>query len=152
VSIDSESQAKTRALKILGSRELSGREMEKRLIEKGESAEVAQETVEWLVEIGYINDEKYAGQIVRHYAAKGYGIHRMKDELYKRGIPRELWDDALEEMPDMNDAAVEFLEKKLRGSREPDDIRRASDALGRRGFGYDDINSAVRRYMENVDG
>jgi len=138
-------------MQILSKRDISAREMEKRLIEKGESSETARETVEWLVEIGYIDDSKYAAQIVRHYTAKGYGIHRVKDELYRRGISREIWDEALSELSGTDDAAVAFLEKKLKGSRDKDDLRRASDALCRRGFSYEEAKTAINKYLEAVE-
>ena len=141
---------KKRALKILGHRSFSEKEMLKRLVNKGESQENSEETVRWLVELGYINDTDYATLIVRHYSLKGYGVSRIRDELYKRGIPRDLWDDKLAELDDaeMGDSALEFLSKKLRGSEDKDDLRRASDALVRRGFSYDDARAAVNRYLE----
>ena len=141
---------KKRALKILGSRNFSEKEMYKRLVGKGEADEAAAEAVRWLVELGYINDSNYAALIVRHYAAKGYGEARVRDELYKRGIPRELWDECLSELDseETGDAALEFLKKKLRGSDDKDDLRRASDALVRRGFNYNDARAAIHRYLE----
>jgi len=143
---------KKRALKILGSRNFSEAGMIKRLTEKGESREDAEEAVKWLVELGYINDSDYATLIVRHYAAKSYGEARIRDELYKRGIPRDLWDEKLAEL-DVNetvDTAFEFLSKKLRGSTEKDDLRKASDALVRRGFGYDEAKAAINRYLDKM--
>ena len=144
---------KKRALRILGSRSFSEQEMEKRLTGKGESPEDAQETVRWLVELGYINDDEYATQIVRHYAGKGYGVSRIRDELYKRGIPRELWDEKLSRIDEseMSDVALELLNKKLRGSREKDDLRRALDMLVRRGFSYDDAKTAVNKYLVSAE-
>jgi len=144
---------KKRALKILGSRTYSEKEMLKRLTDKGEAQEDAEETVKWLVGLGYINDPDYATLIVRHYSGKGYGLSRIKDELYKRGIPRDLWDEKLAGLDDieMDDSALEFLKKKLRGSDDKDDLRRASAALVRRGYSYDDAKSAVNRYLEFIN-
>ena len=141
---------KKRALKILGSRNFSEQEMLKRLTSKGETEENSAEAVRWLVELGYINDSDYATLIVRHYSAKGYGVARVRDELFKRGIPRDLWDEKLAEISgdEMDDAALEFLKKKLRGSEDKDDLRRATDALVRRGFSFDDARAAVNRYLE----
>ena len=143
-------KTKNRALRILGSRSFSEKEMTKRLTEKGETRENAEETVRWLVELGYINDFDYATLIVRHYSGKGFGIARIKDELYKRGIPRDLWDEKLAELDEeeMTDTALEFLKKKLRGSDDKDDLRRASAALVRRGYSYDETKSALGRYLE----
>jgi len=151
--MDNLESTKKRALRILGSRNFSEQEMCKRLISKGEKPEDAEETVRWLVELGYINDSDYAVLIVDHYSAKGYGIARVRDELFKRGIPRDLWDEKLAGLdePGMNDAVFEFLQKKLRGSTDKDDLRRASDALVRRGFSYDDAKAAVSKYVELIE-
>ena len=143
--------AKEKALRILGSRNLSAGEVEKRLISRGESPESAKETVEWLESFGAVNDPEYASMIVRHYSVKGYGLARIKEELYRRGIKREMWDDALSGIDGMEDAALTFLEKKLRGSSDKDEMRRAAGALCRRGFSYAEANEAMGRYLKNLD-
>jgi len=149
--MDSLEATKKRALKILGNRSFSEQEMARRLVEKGESQENAEEVAAWLVELGYINDSDYASAIVRHYSGRGYGESRIRDELYKRGIPREMWEDVLAELDadGVSDAALEFVGKKLRGSDDKDDLRRVTDALVRRGFSYSDARSVVNAYLED---
>ena len=149
--MDNLENTKKRALKILGNRRFSEKELYDRLTSKGESQENSEETVAWLVSLGYINDETYALQIVEHYSYKGYGLARVRDELYKRGIPRDMWDSVLTAIDNdgASDAAVAFLSKKLRGSLEQNDIRKARDALVRRGFSYDDAKLAVTKYLES---
>ena len=144
------SSSKTRALKILASRDLSTNYMRQRLMQKGVSPETAQQTVQWLLEIGYLNDSEHASNIVKHYSAKGYGIARIKDELFKRGIVREMWDEALESASDMIEAAYNYAALKLNGSRDEDDLRKVSNALYRRGFTYDESREAMRRYLEET--
>ena len=144
------SSSKARALRILGSRSLSAFDLERRLMSKGESAETAKATVEWLTENGLINDSEYAASIVSHYLAKGYGPARVKDELYRRGIPREISEGAMSGLDtgDSDNAAYEYIEKKLRGSTDKEDLRKVTNALCRRGFNYEDARAAVRRYVE----
>lgn len=139
--------ARARALRILGKRNMSRREITGRLIQKGESEETAENTAEWLVKIGAVNDAEYAALIVRHYISRGYGKMRILDELYRRGIDRELWEGALGELTDTEDKAYAFLVSKLRGA-VPDKatLKRVSDALYRRGFSWDEIKSAILRY------
>ena len=101
-----------------------------------------------LEELGFLNDASYAEQVVRHYSAKGYGLRKLRDELYRRGVPRELWDEALERAEDPSKAIDAFLAKKL-GDTPPEDRRawkRASDALARRGYAWSDISEGLRRY------
>ena len=144
--------AKARAIRILGNRSLSKSEIAKRLVKKGEDGETARETAEWLENIGVINDEEYAAAIVKHYCAGGYGRARIRDELYRRGIPRELWDEALERHGGGEEAAAyEYIKKKLGSDAGKEDIRRAISALQRRGFSYDQARSAISAYMENLE-
>lgn len=144
--------AKARALRIIGSRMMSRAEMISRLIEKGETAENAEDAAVYLETIGAINDEEYAAALVRHYSAKGYGLGRIKNELYRRKIPREMWEEALEQMPEENDAIDRFIAQKLRG-KEPDkkELKKVSDALIRRGFSWSEVKSAMNRYEPDTE-
>lgn len=140
---------KERALKHIGARPMSQKELYDKLTEKGEAPEDAQECVRWLAEKRYLDDGQYASIIVRHYSAKGYGAQRVKNELYRRGVPRELWDEALEEMPDMDDKAYRLLCSKLKsGAPDRAEMKKATDALFRRGFSWDEIKVAANRYRE----
>jgi len=143
---------KERAIRALGSSNLSADEMKRRLIRKGASSEVSQKAVDWLEDIGLINDPEYAVMIAKHYSGKGYGIARIKDEFYKRGISRDLWDETLDAVSlNSSEAAIIFLHKKLRGSVEFDELNRARDALFRRGFSYEEAKAAIREYTESAD-
>jgi len=154
------SRIRTRAIRILGNRQMSSQKVERRLISKGESEKAARETVQWLEDIGALNDTEHAAEIVSHYSSKGYGLARIKDELYRRGIPRDLWDDALANQTDAEtgEAVFQFLEKKLRGHHGDADpalwkkeLRRATDALCRRGFSYEEARTAVNEYLESIE-
>lgn len=108
-----------------------------------------------LEELGVLNDRAYADTVARHYAGKGYGERRIKDELYRRGVPREYWEDALAEaVPEDDGEALDtLLNRKLRGA-EPtrENLKRASDYLARRGYSWSDISSAVQRYRDRYEG
>jgi regulatory protein len=144
-------KTKARALRLIGKRNMSRREITERLVMKGETEESAEETAEWLEKIGAVNDEEYAALIVRHYAARGFGKVRIRDELYRRGIGRELWEAALEELPEADDKLDALLRARLAGG-VPDKaaLKRASDALYRRGFSWDEIKEAVGRYLSGL--
>lgn len=153
---DSErSNAHARALRILGQRGMSRKEIIRRLEEKGERPAIAEETADWLEKIGVLNDEEYAENIVRHYAAKGYGMRRIKDELYRRGVPRDMWEQALENLPEQEEqeeTILRFVRNKLRG-QAPDmaSRKRVSDALLRRGFSWDEIKYALSAYESEIE-
>ena len=122
---------KAKAIELLMRKPQSRRGLERKLAEWEASAEEAEAICGRMEELGYLNEAEYAGHIVRHYAQKGFGERKIRDELYRRGIPRELWMEALAQAEDNASAIDAFLEKKLKGSRDPRDVKRASDALAR---------------------
>ena len=131
---------------------MSVKELTDRLKEKGESPENAEDAAAWLEQMHLLDDAQYAAMCVRHYAAKGYGVGRIRSELYRRGIPRELWDDALQELPEQDDQIDTLLRRRLRSDTpDRDELRRASDYLYRRGFGRDEIRAAIARYQDNFE-
>lgn len=141
---------KSKAIEMLMRKPQSRKELGRKLLEWEASEEEAEAICDRLEELGYLNEAEYAGRIVRHYAAKGFGERKLRDELYRRGVPRELWEDALAQIEDNSEAIDAFLEKKLKGSHDPKDIKKASDALARRGFRWPEISDALRRYGMEV--
>ena len=110
--------------------------------------ETAEDVANWLEELGYLDDAQYGRTVAGHYASKGYGPSRIREELYRRGVSRECWDAALEDLEGPEEAIDAFLEKKLR-SAEPSDrkaLKRAADALVRRGYRWEDVHAGLRRW------
>lgn len=142
---------KEKAMELLTRKPQSRRELERKLEEWEATESESLQICDRLEELGFLNDERYAGQVVRHYSTKGYGVRKLRDELYRRGVPRELWDQALEEAQDSGDAVDAFLEKKLKGSRDPKELKKASDALARRGYSWSEISEGLRRYGAEVE-
>lgn len=142
-----EASARERAVRIISAAPVSRRELQSRLVRKGETEEHAQQAVQWLDELHLLDDAEVAAQIVRSGAAKGYGAARIRQMLYEKKIPHELWDDALSQLPPQGNAIDEFLRRRFRGAK-PDqkELKRATDALLRRGHSWRDIRSALERY------
>ncbi len=144
--------AKQRAVKIISAAGVSKEELRRRLTQKGETAEDAEEAVQWLSELQLLDDAKTAEQIVRSAIHKGYGEARIKQILFEKRIPKEYWQQALQEIPAMDDAIDQFLRQRLRGC-QPDqkEIKRMTDALLRRGHSWQDIRAGLKRYNEALE-
>lgn len=143
------SNTRAAAADLIGKRAMSRRDLERKLQEKGANEAEARYAAEWLEAIGALNDAEYAAALARHYSGRGYGPARVREKLYEKGIPRELWEDALEQIPE-NDGQIDaFLTGKLRG-REPDEKekRRLTNTLLRRGFCWGEVKEAWRRLDE----
>lgn len=139
--------AKDRAVRIVSATSISKKELEKRLIQKGEKEEDAKQAVMWLEDLKLLDDKQVAQQIVRNGLSRGYGASRIRQMLYEKRIPKELWEDALSDLPPQDDAIDAFLQRRFRG-RKPDraECKRATDALLRRGHSWNDIRRALERY------
>lgn len=145
------SNTRAAAADLIGKRAMSRRDLERKLQEKGASETEARYAAEWLEAIGALNDAEYAAALVRHYSRLGYGPARVREKLYEKGVPRELWEGALEELPADGGQVDAFLRSKLRG-RPPDEKekRRLTNALLRRGFPWGEVKAAWRRLGEEM--
>lgn len=141
---------RARAAAMVGARPLSVQELKRKLMQKGSSEQDAEDAAAWLEEIGAIDDAKYASTLVRNYAAKGYGRARIRDEFFKRGIPRDIWDEALAEYSADEDSIRRFIEARLKDGADRREIKRVSDTLYRRGFSWDEIRNALAKYTEDI--
>ena len=145
-------ETRKKALALLDRRDYGSAELCAKLVEKGAEPDDAALAVARMVELGFVNDSNYAAMVVRHYAAKGYGRARIREELRKRRVPRELWDAALCELPEQADTVERLLAAKLRGrAPEGDDLRRACAALIRRGFSWEEVSSAAKRLSHGLE-
>ncbi len=146
------SSTKAQAVNMIASRPLSKKELQKRLQRKGSDEEDARTAVEWLEDMGAVNDGAYAASLVRHYSGRGYGAGRIREELHRRGVPRELWDAALEECIDSAETLDALIRKKCKGSLDdPREKKRICDALMRRGFSWSEVRAALSRYTEILE-
>ena len=141
------SNTKAAAADLIGKRAMSRADQERRLRGKGASQAEARYAAEWLEAIGALNDAEYAALLARHYGQMGYGPRYVQEKLREKGVPRELWEDALDTLPEAAEQIGRFLESKLRG-RIPDEKekKRLCDALARRGFPWGEIRTAWNRY------
>ena len=135
-----------KALELLSQRQMSAKELFRKLRDKGADEETADYCVNWVIERDLLNEESYAGAIVRHYAAKGYGEGRVRQELTRRGIPRELWEDALGQMPEDSTKLDRLIASRLKNPDDRDEVRKLSASLFRRGYGSEEIRGALERF------
>ena len=146
-----EMSAKMRAVRIVSASSVSKRDLEYRLVQKGEDPKQAKQAVQWMSDLNLLDDAKTAEQVVDRCIRKGYGLSRAKQALYEKRIPKEFWEDALADYPDQTDKILEFLRSRLKDDYEERDVRRATDALLRRGHSYQEIRKAMQELAFDPD-
>lgn len=145
-------QMRERALELLSRKPQSRRELTRKLNEWGAGPEEADAVCDRMEELGYLNEAVYAARIVEVYSARGFGEKKLRDELYRRGVPREEWDEALARVEDSTQAIDDFLQKKLTGwTGDRKQLQKVTAALARRGFSWSDIRDALARYETGID-
>ena len=71
--------------------------------------------------------------------------------MYEKQIPKKLWDVVLEDYPDQAEHILQFLKDRLAGEWDSKDLKRAVDALMRKGHSYGRIREALSRLQVDDD-
>jgi len=135
--------AKMRAVRIVSASSVSKKDLEQRLIRKGEDPDQAKAVVQWMEDLHLVNDRNTAEQVVHSCISKGYGLSRAKQALYEKRIPKKYWEEVLEDYPDQNEKIEAFLRSRLDADSDQKEIKKAIDALIRRGHSYGTIRSVL---------
>ena len=137
--------AKMRAVRIVSAASVSKDDLCRRLVQKGEDPAQAREAVQWMSALHLVDDRQTAEQIVNRCAVRGYGLAKAKQMLYEKRIPKQYWQEVLEDYPDQTEKIVEFLRSRLTSDSDERTRKRATDALIRRGHSYSQIRNAMRQ-------
>ena len=140
-----------RAVRIVAASNVSKGDLEQRLIRKGEDPKQAKSAVQWMSDLSLIDDRRTAEQIVSSCVRKGYGLARAKQALYEKRIPREYWEEVLADYPDQTSVIITYFQNKIPANAEEKDVKKAIDAMIRRGHSYNEIRKALEQYSVDVD-
>jgi regulatory protein len=135
--------ARMRAVRIVSATSVSKRDLEDRLVRKGEDPEQAREAVAWMEDLHLVDDRNTAEQVVHSCISKGYGLQRARQALYEKRIPRQYWEEALQDYPDQYEKIEKFLRSRLDADSDQKQIKKAIDALLRRGHSYGAIRNVL---------
>lgn len=137
------------AVSLLSRRDHSKKELMRKLKEKGYS-KGAEAAVEKLANSGYVDDERfcrlYASELIR---LKGYGRKRVEQELYLKGVDREIISGVLDEISFDTDRLSDIIKRKYLAKMTDEKGRqKAFNALLRLGYSYSEIRDALENMQE----
>ena len=143
------------AMYSLDMRDHSEREMRQKLLRKYDARSV-DSAVTKLVDLGLINDRRYAELLVRElFERKKYGKSRVKSELFRRGIDSDIINEVIDEYeeenePDNVEKIVDIIRKKYYNKLVDEKSRqRVVAALVRLGYSFSDIRQAMREFSSD---
>ena len=149
-------KAKAHALQYLSYRDRSKWELNQYLCKKEHSPSVIQKTLDYLAELNYVDDQRFALQWGQYKINKNkLGKNRLYLELLGKGVNKEIIEDILstlyEKNPEM-ELAVQCARKKwvtLKSFQEKKKKRLLVQYLQRKGFSSDIIYQSVRTLAES---
>ena len=149
---DSREKTLRMAANVLEYRHRSSRALYQRLLEKGAEEQDAAYAVARLQQLGFLNDGEYGKLLVRDLCRRGYGPGRIRQYLKEKLLDGPDIDIAMEDYVLLPEKLEQYIQSKLRG-QTPDRkaLKRVADGLYRRGFGWSDIQKAVREYTDSLE-
>ena len=130
------------ALRLITSRERSAAELRERLRLKGFDREVVEAIIDRLQETGLQDDTRFAERFAAEATgARSMASHRVRGELMRKGIDRELAAVAATQDPDQEEARARALANqraaRMNGLSPEVRVRRLMGLLARRGYDAD---------------
>ncbi|MDO5721010.1 MAG: regulatory protein RecX [Actinomycetaceae bacterium] len=150
--------AKEAALTILDRCDQSVSQCRSKLLERGFTDEVIDPALERLVEVGILDDERYARSLVRaRYASRALVGRALKEELRRKGLDPQVIDLAMEaELPEQLDTEMvdDLVQRKLltlQQVEEEKQTRRIVSMLLRRGYSPAQAFASLSRVREKIE-
>jgi regulatory protein len=137
---------KSKALRMLATREHSRVELKRKLAAKAEEGEDVEAVLDRMAETGLQSDERFAESYVRSRAAR-LGTSRLQYELVKRGVTEEVADTALNEVleeDELTRARGVWLKKFGQPPGNRQEWARQARFLQSRGFSAEIIRKLLR--------
>lgn len=137
---------------LLSRRDHSVKELKTKLLRTVDEKN-ADKAIEKMLEYGYLDDEKYARNLVKYLAqTRNMSKNHIKQEMFKRGIPNEIIILVMEDYEfDNVSCVVDLILTKYRNKLNNEDgNKKVIASLMRKGFSYSDIKNAFYR-IENEE-
>jgi regulatory protein len=154
---DPEQVARTILLRRLEASPRTRAELAGTLRERNVPEDVAVRVLDRFEEVGLIDDRVFAQMWVEsRQRARGLSGRALRSELYRKGVPAPLIDEALEQVDPADElaAARELAARKARsvvGLPRATQVRRLSGALARKGYGAGLTSQVVREALDAID-
>ena len=150
--------AKRRAMHLLGGRDYGRNELIEKL-KNNYSEKTAVTVADLMCEYGYVDDDRYAEKLAKQYiTVRKYGKSRAALMMRQKLLDAQTIETALDKYTedDITGEIAEILRKKyfdrlfLGGIEGKKEMQKVIAALARRGYGYNDIKTALYIIQDEI--
>ena len=145
-------RARERALYIIERNEKTEYEIRQKLKDNKYPDEIIDRVIDMLNKYEFINDYSYAKRYIE-YKKNSKSMTAIKNDLYKKHIPRDVLNSVLEEVcVDETDLIINLLEKKYYkfDLNENLEKNKVINKLMYKGFKYNQIEEAINKYLRDL--
>ncbi|WCK57059.1 RecX family transcriptional regulator (plasmid) [Aneurinibacillus sp. Ricciae_BoGa-3] len=142
------------AVNLLSFRSRSKGELNTKMKQKGYEPNIMDKAIEKLVYYGYLNDYDFSKQLVHdRQKFKKAGKNLLKQELYHKGVDKEVIEQVLQESVNEEEEyqqAYELTEKKAKSLSNDDrnaKYRKLTGLLARKGYSFDIISKVIKEVL-----
>ncbi len=143
-----ENRALKYALNILNKKDYTIKEMTDKLRLKEFDEKSINETMQYLKDNNFLNDERFVENFVYFRLKNGYGKKRIEYELKKKGINEGLIDKYVKTADETEAAKFAFEAKAGHIKNDKNRKSKLFTFLARRGFDYEIINILLNKEVE----
>ena len=133
------------AIKYLSKYIKTEKELRKYLYDKGYMPAVVNDVMQKVLDYGYLSDKNLAKTYASQQQNK-YGKNKIKFMLKSRGVNDENIEEALEQIENQEEAALQLALKHLKNKEKTkENMQKTSKYLFGKGFVWEDISSAMNK-------
>ena len=146
LNAEEKKQARKKALDLLAGRNYATHLLRRKLVMKGFSEKIAQDAVQWVQQLGYVQDSEYLRAAIRQEQARGHGPNAILWKLRAKGFSEQAIEQEMKQVLPVAEQK-EMLRKllvKLRLGTAASDRPKTVMALLRRGFDIETIRAVLR--------
>ncbi|WP_416198449.1 MAG: Regulatory protein RecX [Sporanaerobacter sp.] len=150
---EEQNKANNYALNLLSYRWRSEHEIRNSMNSKGYSQDTIDNTIKFLKEQELIDDRRFAESFIKDKINfRDWGSYRLKQELFLKGISKDIVDDIIEEYCDDEfERAMNLASKKITSYKNEDKntiYRKLGGYLQRKGYSYDVVSKVLKEILK----
>lgn len=150
---EEQNRANNYALNLLSYRWRSECEIRNSMNTKGYSQDTIDNTIKFLKEQELIDDRRFAESFIKDKINfRDWGSYRLKQELFSKGVSKNIVDEVIEKYCDDEfERAMNLASKKIKSYKNDDKnaiYRKLGGYLQRKGYSYDVVSKVLKEILK----